>query len=128
MRRFFPIIALFIIINIVFLVLKNNLEKAGYSVNFILIANVLLFILTWLVFFILARDATASNVHRFMRGVYSSFLLKMFIIVGALMIFIVSTGSEVNKPAILISMGLYILYTGIEVFQLMKVVRNHKNE
>ena len=111
MRRFFPVIVLFIIINVLFLVFKNPLESADYSVNFILIANVLLFFLTWLVFFILGRDATASNVHRFMRGIYSSFLLKMFVIVGALSIFIVSTGSEVNKPAILISMGLYILYT-----------------
>lgn len=126
-RKFIPVAFIWIIATILLMIFRGWLQDMNVDVFFIMIANVLVFLLTWAGFRIVSSRASASNVHAFMRGVFTSFLLKMFVIVTALFIFI-SLYKEVNKAAILISMGLYLVYSAVEVFQLMKMVRNQKNE
>ena len=118
---------MFVFFNVILLSFKEFMIKSGFDVNFILVANIILFGITILGFVIVSGQASSSNIHAFMRGVYTSFLLKMFAIITALFIFI-SLFKNVNKPAILTSMGLYIIYSATEVFQLMKIVREKKNE
>ncbi len=123
MRKYLPLLLLFILFNLIFTIFRENPLLAGYDINFILVANIILFALTVLGFLIVTGKAGTISTHAFMRGIYLSFLLKMFVIVTALFIFI-SVFRQVNKPAIFVSMGMYIVYTGVEVFQLMKMVRN----
>lgn len=119
-----PFFVLFFLANILIVVFKSQLVAAGYDIQFIWVANLIIFLLTLLGYFLQLKGVDSANFNHFLRGIYSSLLMKMFIIIGALVIYIAVAGGKVNTAAVLISMGLYLLYTAIEVIQLMKIVRN----
>jgi len=123
LKKLFPVIVVFILINVLAFIFRNTLNVAGFNVDFLLAANVVLFLLTCFGFFIQTKGVRSTNIHAFIRGVYSSLLLKMFVIVGAIVIYILIMGGQVNKPALFTSMGIYLVYTSIEVIQLMKIAR-----
>jgi hypothetical protein len=123
LKKLFPVIVVFILINVLAFIFRNTLNVAGFNVAFLLSANVVLFLLTCFGFFIQTKGVRSTNIHAFIRGVYSSLLLKMFVIVGAIVIYILIMGGQVNKPALFTSMGIYLIYTSIEVIQLMKIAR-----
>lgn len=117
---------LFIVFGIVFLLIllfKDALAEKDINTNFILGANFILFALSVAGLYIQSKGAGSANLNAFLRGIYTSLLMKMFLIVGAIVIYITIMGGEVNKGAIFISMGLYIVFTAIEVKQIMKLVR-----
>lgn len=126
-KKFIPIIVLFVVINLLLLIFKNALSAKGFQLNFVFVANVILFLLSSFGFFIQTKGANSSNINAFIRGIYSSLLMKMFVIVAAIFIYIFVTGGEVNKPALFASMAIYLLYTSIEVVQLMKIARRKPN-
>ena len=126
-KKLIHVLSLFIFVNILLLIFKSILTGYGFDVNFILGANVVLFLLSLSGFFIQTKGVRSSNINAFIRGVYSSVLLKMFIIMAAILIYILAAGGNVNKPALFTSMAIYILYTSVEVIQLMKIVRKKPN-
>jgi hypothetical protein len=126
-KKFIPVIALFVFINLLIFILKTFLIESGFEISFLLISNVVIFLLTLFGFFIQSKTVSSSNVNAFIRGIYSSLLLKMFVIVAAIFIYIYITGGKVNKPSLFTSMLFYLLYTFIEVAQLMKLARKKTN-
>ena len=122
-KKFIPVIGLFLLINLIVFIFFNSLKEYGFNVAFLIVANIILFLLTFFGFYIQTRGVRSTNINAFIRGVYSSLLLKMFVIVGAILIYIVAMGGEVNKPSILTSLGIYLVYTFTEVVQLMKIAR-----
>ena len=119
-----PFFILFILSNILIVSFKSRLLAAGYDMQFIWVANLIVFVLTLVGYFLQVKGAKSANFNHFLRGIYSSLLMKMFIIIGTLVIYITVADGKVNTPAVLISMGLYLSYTAIEVIQLMKILRN----
>jgi len=126
-KNFIPVISLFIFINILILIFKSFLVQNGFGINFLLIANVVLFLLSLFGFFVQSKGVTSSNVNAFIRGIYSSLLMKMFVIVAVIFIYIYISDGKVNKPSLFTSMIFYLLYTSIEVIQLMKLARRKTN-
>jgi hypothetical protein len=122
-KKFIPVIGLFLLINLIVIIFGNSLKEYGFDFGFLIVANLILFLLTFLGFYIQTRGVRSTNIHAFIRGIYSSFLIKMFVIVGAILIYILVMGGEANKPSILTSMGIYLIYTFLEVVQLMKIAR-----
>jgi hypothetical protein len=122
-KKFFPVILFFVLINILILIFANSLIDAGFNLGFLLAANVVLFVLSWFGFFIQTKGVRSTNIHAFIRGVYSSLLLKMFVIVAAILVYILVIGGTVNKASLFTSMAIYLVYTSIEVIQLMKIAR-----
>ncbi len=122
-KKFIPVIGLFLLINFIVFIFGGSLEEYGFNIGFLLVANALLFILTFLGFYLQTKGVRSSNVNAFIRGIYSSLLLKMFVIVAAILIYILLMGGETNTPSILASMGIYLVYTFLEVIQLMKIAR-----
>lgn len=120
---FIPHLILAVIVLVVTFVFRDWLLSKEVNTNFILGANLALLILSLAGLVIQSRGVSSTNHNAFLRGIYSSLLLKMFLIVGAILVYIIVIGGQINKAAILISMGLYIIYTGLEVKQLMKLVR-----
>ena len=126
-KKFFPSLILFILLTLMIIFLSSLLEKNGFNINFLLIANGLLFLLSASAFFLQARAINSNNPQKFVRGVYASMMIKMFICMIAVLIYVVFNKHNINKPALFTSMGIYILYTIIEVSGLMKAVRNKKH-
>lgn len=126
-RNFVPVIALFVFINILVFIFKNFLQLHDFDIEFLLAANLILFLLCFFGFFLQMKALKSSSMNAFIRGVYSSLLLKIFIVIFALGLYLFIVRGKVNKPALFTSMGLYILYTGLEVAQLMKISRKKPN-
>ena len=122
-KKFIPVIGLFLFINMIVFIFGNSLKEYGFNIGFLVVANAILFILTFLGFYIQTKGVRSTNINAFIRGIYSSLLLKMFVIVAAIVVYILVMGGEANKPSILASMGIYLVYTSLEVVQLMKIAR-----
>ena len=122
-KKFIPVIGLFLLVNLILFLFGNSLKESGFNVGFLLAANAILFIITFLGFYVQTKGVRSTNVNAFIRGVYSSLLIKMFIIVIAIVIYILVMGGKTDKLSILTAMGIYIIYTAVEVVQLMKIAR-----
>ena len=123
LKKFTPVIVLFVLINLLVFVSRNFLTTYGFDISFLLVANVILFLLSLFGFFIQTRGTQSPNIHAFIRGLYLSLLLKMFVIIGAIFIYIFVFGKVVNEPSLFTAMAIYLIYTSIEVTQLMKIAR-----
>jgi hypothetical protein len=122
-NKFIPVIILFILINALAFIFRDFLHSQGFAIRFLLIANLILFCLSLLGFFVQLKGLESSNINGFIRGVYSSLLLKIFIVIIILSIYLFANDGKINKPSLFTAMVLYILYTSIEVKQLMKISR-----
>ena len=117
------IIIVFVLVNIIVLISKNFLLQYNFNIRFLLVANCVLFMISIFSFFIQRKALMSSNPHAFVRGVYSSMLIKLFVCIIAITIYIVTSSGKVNQPALFTSMGLYILYTAVEVSGSMKALQ-----
>jgi hypothetical protein len=122
-KKFSPVFLLFILINILVFIFKNSLLLFGFNISFLLSTNVILFLLSFFAFVIQRKGVSSTNINAFIRGVYSSVLLKLFVIIIAIVIYILVMHGEVNIPSLFTAMAIYIIYTSVEVIQLMKLAR-----
>lgn len=122
-----PIIFLFILINTLILIVKSFLESNGFDLEFLLTANFCLFIITVGSFLFQGKSLLNPNPNVFVRGVYAGTILKMFACMIAVLIYVFINKSHINKPALFTAMGLYILYTVVEVSSLMKAAGKKTN-
>ena len=127
LRGFFPAIMIFLILNSVFLVMMKKLEAWGVDYSVLVIGNLLVFAISFLSYWMAVRGLTTKNNHAFFRWVYGSVMLKLFLLAGVAFAYIMMNKKEVNKPALFFCMGLYIVYTFIEVSALMKVNKQKTN-
>ncbi len=122
-KIFTPIIIVFIIINALVIAGKSFLINKGFDVDFLIYANLLLFAISLGGAYIQKRGLQSSNNNVFVRGVYASMMLKMFVCMFAVLIYAFMYKTQINKPSLFTSMGLYIVYTIIEVSSLSKLAR-----
>ena len=122
-KKFIPVIGLFLLVNLILFIFGNSLKESGFNIGFLVAANAILFLITFLGFYVQTKGVRSTNVNAFVRGVYSSLLIKMFIIVVAIVIYILAMGGKTDQLSILTAMGIYIIYTAVEVVQLMKIAR-----
>lgn len=121
------IMLLFIILTALFITQQKALTKWGFDSDLLIIGNLVLFLITILSFKILSGSFQSGNGHAFVRSVYTSFVVKFFAIAIAAFIYILIAKNGVNKPSLLGCMGLYIVYTTVEVSVLTRMLKQNKN-
>ena len=122
-KEFTPIILLFVAFNGFFVAGHNMLSRWNADQDVLIIGNLFLFLITLLSFMIAQRGLKSTNPHAFVRSVYGSILLKLFLCIIVAAVYIVVFRNELNKPALFTCMGLYLVYTFLEVAALMKVLK-----
>ncbi len=122
-RKFLSLTVACIMIMVLFAIFKRPLASLGFDINFLLMANLLLYFLSYLSFIIQIRGIGSKSSFAYVRGLYLSVLLKMAVIIGGLFIYIYLFNGKVTMPALFTAMGIYLIYTSIEVIQLMKIAR-----
>ena len=127
-KSFTPVIFFFIALNGFFISGKNMLARWGVDQDVVIVGNLLLFVITLLSFWLGQRGLKNPNPHAFVRSVYSSIMIKLFACIIAAFVYISIYKSNLNKPALFICMGLYLVYTFIEVSVLMKLLKEKTNE
>lgn len=127
LRNFFPAIMVFLVLNSGFLALMRKLEEWGFDYTVLVVGNLLVFGISFLSYWMAVRGLTTKNTHAFFRWVYGSVMIKLFLLAGVAFVYIMMNKEEVNKPALFFCMGLYVVYTFIEVSALMKVNKQKTN-
>ena len=122
-----PLLFLFLVLNLFFLVSRQWLREKGIDTEVVVVANGLLVLLMLLSYWMTQKSLSSSNPNHFVRAVYGSFLLKFFVLAIAAFIYIMVVRKQVNKPALYISLGMYVLYTILEVRSLQLLLRRSKN-
>jgi hypothetical protein len=126
-RAFLPVLLFFVLLNSFFISGKNLLAKWNVDQDVVIIGNALLFVITLISFLLAYRGLHHTNPHVFIRSVYISVMLKLFVCMIAAFIYISIYKKELNKPALFTCMGLYLVYTFMEVGILMKLLKQKKN-
>lgn len=126
-KAFLPIILLFVIVNGFFIAGKSVLQRWNADQDILITGNILLFLITLVSYLVARKGLKSPNPHAFVRAVYSGILLKLFVCIIAAFIYIASAGKSLNKPALFTCMGLYLLYTFIEVSVLTKQLKGSAN-
>ena len=93
------------------------------KVDFVVLlgANVLFFLVSVLAFKMQYKAMHDSNPNVFIRKVMTTMLLKMAVALGAVMAYVLIAGQSFNKPAVYISMLIYVVYLVVEVGLVMKL-------
>ncbi len=99
----------------------------GADQEVLIFGNLVLFVITMLSFWLGLRGLKNANSHAFIRSIYSGMMIKMFISIIAAFIYIATYKKELNKPAFFSLMGLYLVYTFIEVSGLTKMLKQKAN-
>ncbi|GAB2821827.1 hypothetical protein [Ferruginibacter profundus] len=120
-KLIFPLVFLFLILNAFLLTMPAFFEKHGIDRDVLIIANTLLFLTNFAAFFLQRRALQNKNPNVFVRSMMGSMMIKMVVILGAFLIYVIAFGKTVNKPAIYISLFLYLLYLAVEVMMVMKL-------
>ncbi len=124
---FFPFMLLFIILNAFFISGKVFLQRWGADLDVLIIGNLGLFVIFILSFLVAQKGLKSTNPHAIVRSVYGSMMIKLFICIIAAFIYIAIYKKDLNKPAFFTLMGLYLVYTFIEVATLTKLSKQKAN-
>ena len=86
----------------------------------------MIWLATLISLFVLIRGERTTQPQAFVRSMYGSFLIRFFLILIAAFVYIMTAKKNVNKPALVICAGLYILYAGLEISALLRSLKNKK--
>ena len=126
-REFAPIVLLFVIINALAIALRSKLAGWNIDPDVLIAGNLFLFAVTFFSFLIAKRGLQDQNANKFMRSVYGSIMFKLFLSIIAAFVYIAFEKKNLNKPGLFTVMGLYLVYTFLEVRVLTRMLKK-KNE
>ena len=110
-----PLYLFFIIANALFLVFGKQMEAKHISQTVVIVANLLLFGITLLNLYLQHKNINNPNPNAVVRGVVAGTFLKLLILAASVIIYLLAAGDGRSVNAVFVGMGLYIIYTWIEV-------------
>lgn len=116
LRVFFPLIFTFVLIVLVLTACRWLVPDPRIDYTVIGFSNGLLFLLSLLVFRMQRKAMANANPQVFIRSVMGGMMIKMFIVIIAVVIYIFAGGKKISKAALFISLLLYLVYLAVEVF------------
>ena len=122
-----PLVVAFLVIGIGIFVCRNYLQQHNIDWQVLSGSNLFIYVVTVVSMNMLSSGLSASNTQLFLRKAYGGIMLKLFACAGAAFVYILVAGQGLNKKALFISMGLYLVYTFIEMSVIMKQSQQKKN-
>ena len=116
-----PLILVFLTLTAVIIaaILLLATQKIDYTV--LMGANCLFFLISLFIFKIQYRAMFDKNPNLFIRRVMGSMMIKLFSCIIAVVAYYFLSGPSFNKPAVYLSMLIYIIYLVVEVGTIMKL-------
>ena len=118
-KKLLPLLLLFAFVTVTALLLWSLLQGWGVSPIVLLAGNAILFLATGISFYLNQRALQAQRTQAFITGVYGGFIAKLVIILVAVVLYL-TLADPINKPALFICMGLYLLYSFLGTTQVVK--------
>ncbi len=116
-----PLVLTFSLFTLALLIAKLFFKDSSIDLVVILVANALFFLMSIFVFSIQRKAMQHSNPNVFIRSVMAGMMIKMFAVIVAVITYVLLSGKIFNKPAIFISLLLYLVYLSVEVAAVMKL-------
>lgn len=126
-NTYLPLVFIFVAVNALCVIFNNKLD--GWHINHLVVqgANLLLFLLMFGSAYIHIKAFYKPNPQSFLRSVLSATVLKLFVIAGAALLYLLIAGTEGNTYAILTGMLLYVIYTTVEMRGIFKLNKQANN-
>jgi hypothetical protein len=121
---FKPLLPLFIsFLVLTVLIFAGNLFFAEKGINYLVLmgGNCLFFLVSLFVFRMQYMAMQNSNPNVFIRSVMGGMIIKVFACVIAVVGYYLISRAAFNKPAVYLSMVIYIIYLVVEVRTIMKL-------
>jgi hypothetical protein len=118
---------IFLFFSGLFFVFNNFFYSISFSLTVALTGNLVLFAATMVSFLFYKKSLDNQRGAYIVRMMYSAMLAKMFICLLAITAYIIIKRSAVDKLAIILCFGLYLIYTFAELSVLMKMSKAQKN-
>ena len=113
-QKMTPIFILFVLVNAFALVGMENHYATGMNLYFIMVVNTMLLFMAVLSYYRIQK-MDATNANAMVRSVMLGTLLKMGVFAVAALLYATQKKAPVGIPTLLVSMGLYLLYTWFEI-------------
>ena len=127
-RDFVPVLTLFVVLTALAISLRSRWVAWNVDQDLLIGGNLFLFAVTAISFLIAKKGLQNQNPNAFVRSVYGSIMFKLFICLIAAFVYIFIQRKNLNKPAFFALMGLYLVYTFLEVSILTRLLRRKPNE
>lgn len=121
MKNWVPMLLTFLILGIAIRTSETFMKSHNIDSTILFNANLFLLLIGSLSLRLQSKAIHHQNPNVFVRGVMGGMMIKMFLSVIAVFIYVYSSGKEFNKRGIFIAMFFYLIYLGVEVFSLMKM-------
>ena len=118
-----PLILLFLLLNGGLFFLNENLTKWGLQFKFLIVANLIFFIISIIAFLMQKKALKNTNPNVFIRSVMGGMLIKMAICIVAVAVYAIAFKNNFSSNSILAAMFLYLVYLGVEVAVATKLNR-----
>lgn len=118
-----PLILLFLLLNGGLFFVNENLTKLGLQYKFLIVANLIFFIISIIAFLMQKNALKNTNPNVFIRSVMGGMLIKMAICIVAVAVYAIVFKNNFSSNSILAAMFLYLVYLGVEVAVATKLNR-----
>jgi hypothetical protein len=127
LRPLRPLLILFILISGFLVAGRSILAKWQIDQEVFAIGNLIVFATVFSSFLLLRKATSSPNPQAFVRAMYGSFIIKFFVLALVAFIYIMAVKKNVNKPALFGCIGLYFIYTFLEISAILKLLKEKKN-
>jgi len=100
-------------------------SNPAYDFSSLLIGNVALALISLLSFNIIRRGIQSGNPNAFVRAKMTGTMLKFFICIAILLIYIFVNDRKVHKPSLFLFLGMYAVYSAIEAVPLSRMAKKN---
>ena len=125
-KSIIPLVIAFLVLGAIILIFRNQLSAAGFDWQVLSGGNLFIYLITVFSMHMLSKGLHAENTQVFLRNAYGGIMLKLFGCAAAAFVYFL-LAAEVNKGSLLASMGLYLVYTAIELTVIMKQSKARRN-
>lgn len=123
---FRPLLLIAIMSTALMIIFREKLANWNMNTDVLIWGNLILFIATISSFYFFYRSLAKRSL-AFLNMVYMGLFVKLGLCLMASFLYIYLAGKSVNKPAILALMGLYLVYTFIELMIITRLGREQQN-
>lgn len=120
-----PVFIFFVAVNSFCLLFKDWLSSKSIDPMVLGAGNCILFALSLSIYFMQKRALQHTNPNVFVRSVMAGTFIKLIVIAGAVIIYLLTAGENKSKYAIIAAMGLYFVYTIIENKNASRLNKEH---
>lgn len=122
-----PILLLFLFLSAGLSASRNLQAKWNIDYGVVIWGNIILVVATMASFYFYYRSLRSQQGFGFLNQIYMGIFVKMMVCLLAAFLYIYLAGKSANKPAVIVCLVLYLVYTVVEMSLLTQISKSKKN-